>query len=152
MPKFIIKTNTAYTLYFKQGQTGGVVKDQATVFESKCDAEKTVACLKNVGIVGSVEELVTSYAVVYIRKGEGVRLLKGLGKNPANPNAGQVDPSKRRFATRDEADQHGSRFRTRKANAGDQDGSAGHEGFFVVETSDPVNAKINWKTGLTNPV
>jgi len=111
-----------------------------------------VACLKNVGIVGSVEELVTSYAVVYIRKGEGERLLKGLGKNPANPNAGQVDPSKRRFATRDEADQHGSRFRTRKANASDAEGSAGHEGFFVVETSDPVNAKINWKTGLTNPV
>lgn len=152
MAKFIIKTNNSYSPYFKQGQTGGVAKPLATVFESKCDAEKTVACLKNVGIVGSVEELVTSHAVVYIRKGEGERLLKGLGKNPANPNAGQVDPSKRRFATRDEAIQHGSRFSERKANAGDKNGSAGHEGFFLVETSDPVNAKINWKTGLTNPV
>ncbi len=152
MAKFIINTGSSLKTYFKQGQVFGVAKNNATVFECKCDAEKTVACLKNVGIVGFVEELVTSYAVVYIRKGEGERLLKGLGKNPANPNAGQVDPSKRRFATRDEADQHGSRFRSRKANANDADGSAGHEGFFVVETSDPVNAKINWKTGLTNPV
>ncbi len=150
MAKFIIKT--AYAGYFKQGQASSVNKDQATKFDSECEANKTIACLKNVGIVGHVVPLQTSWAVVYIRAGEGQRLLKGLGKNPANPNAGQVDPSKRRFATRDEADQHGSRLRLRKANAGDANGSANHEGYFVVETNDPVNAKINWKTGLTNPV
>lgn len=88
-------------------------------------------------------EAVVSYAVSYIRKGD----LNDNGTVKANAN----NPSRRRFATRDEAIQHGSRFAERKAQGSDVPGSAGHIGFYVIETSDPVNAEINWKTGLTNP-
>jgi hypothetical protein len=93
-----------------------------------------------------------SFSVVYIRKGEGKRLLAGQGKAKADGNKGQVDPSKRRFATIEEAIVHGSRFYTRRAKAGDEQGTAGHEGFFVVETNDPVNATINPLTQLTNTI
>jgi hypothetical protein len=133
--------------YFLKGKGFTASKAGASVL-----SEQDIACAANLGYTGVSEALPVSFGVVYIRKGEGQRLLAGLGKNPANPNAGQVDPSKRRFATRDEADTHGSRFRTRKANAGDAEGSAGHEGYFVVETNDPVNSAVNWKTGLTNSI
>lgn len=87
-------------------------------------------------------EVATSFAVMYIRPQD---LLAGGGV-AANKN----NPSRRRFATRDEANQHGSRFGKRKAEGSKVEGSAGHIGFYVVETTDPVNASINWKTGLTN--
>ena len=75
-----------------------------------------------------------------------------LNKLAPDANAGQVDPSKRRFATFDEAVMHGSRFAARRKDRKDSDGTAGHKGFFVVETNDAVNSAINWKTGLTNPL
>lgn len=134
-------------LYFVNGSGFVGLKSTASALD-----ESKVACLTGLGFTFKQEDAYQSFGVVYIRKGEGVRLLNGLGKNPAQPGLGQVDPSKRRFATRDEADQHGSRFRTRKANAGDAEGSAGHEGYFVVETTDPVNSTVNWKSGLTNSI
>lgn len=101
-------------------------------------------CARNMGINNSVvTTVVTSYAVNYIRSTD-------LVNGQVQPNC--KNPSKRRFATKDEAVQHGSRFGARRANAGDAEGTAGHIGFYVTETSDPVNAEINWKTGLTNPL
>ncbi len=115
--------------------------------------EGQVKCIAGLGFTGFKQvDAQKSYAVVYIRKGEGQNLLAGSTKGKADANKGQIDPSKRRFATEDEAWQHGSRARVRKANRGDAPGTAGHEGFFVVKTSDAVNSVINWKSGLTNPV
>lgn len=83
-----------------------------------------------------------SWGVNYIRKGD----MAGDGSIAAN----RKNPSKRRFAEKDEAIQHGSRFQERRKKRGDAAGTAGHLGFYVTETPDPVNASINWKTGLTN--
>lgn len=104
-----------------------------------------ISCLTNLGFVFKAKApLVTSFAVCYVRKDD----LNANGT--VRPNA--KNPSRRRFATRDEAHQHGSRFAVRKAKGSDVEGSAGHVGFYVIETNDPVNATINWKTGLTNPL
>lgn len=87
---------------------------------------------------------ITSWAVCYVRKDD----LNTDGSIKTNSK----NPSRRRFATREEAIAHGSRFSHRKASAGDTPGSAGHVGFWIVGTSDPVNATVNPLTGLTNPV
>ncbi len=134
--------------FFVKGQGFVAVESQASILSCS-----EVTCAQGLGYAGyKVEVKDESFAVVYIRKGEGVNLLAGGKKNPANGNLGQIDPSKRRFKTEDEAWQHGSRARVRKANKGDKPGTAGHEGFFVISTQDPVNSVINWKTGLTNPI
>lgn len=99
-----------------------------------------------------VENGHTSWAVVYIREGEGRKLLDGLSKPSPDASKNQLDPSRRRFADRDEALHHGARFPERRKEAGDKPGTAKHEGYFVVQTSDPVNSKVNWKTGLTNSI
>jgi len=91
-----------------------------------------------------VEAAYTSYSVNYIRDVD----INECGV--VTPN--DKNPSRRRFATRDEAVKHRSRFGDRKAAKGDPAGTAGHIGFYVTESSDPVNAEINWKTGLTNQV
>lgn len=132
-------------LYFVKGKGFAALKSSADVLTSE-----QVTCAAGLGYVGTKEEAITSFAVVYIRKGEGLNLLSGGKKNPADANKGQIDPSKRRFATEDEAWQHGTRARERRANRGDKPGTAGHEGFFVISTSDPVNSAVNWKSGLTN--
>jgi hypothetical protein len=112
---------------------------------SKLTAEQ-VGCLKNLGYNNfTVVEVKTSFAVSYIRQGD-------LNADGVTVKPNVKNPSKRRFATRDEAMQHGSRFAVRKAKGSDVEGSAGHIGYYVIETSDPVNAVINWKTGLTNPI
>jgi len=135
-------------LFFVKGKGFSSCEKDASILTST-----NISCLADAGFTGtSVEVKDTSYAVVYIRKGEGVNLLAGGKKNQADANKGQIDPSKRRFLTEDEAWQHGSRARVRKANAGDKPGTAGHEGFFVISTTDQVNSVINWKSGLTNPI
>ncbi len=91
-----------------------------------------------------VVKVTTSWACNYIRKGDA----KADGSIAANKR----NPSKRRFATEDEAIQHGSQFKRRRLKAGDAEGTANHTGFWVSESNDEVNASINWKTGLTNPV
>ena len=75
----------------------------------------------------------SSFAVSFIRPAD---LAADGGVRPNKNN-----PSKRRFKTREEADQHGSRFVE----------SLGHLGFYVTEVREPVNAWVNWETGLTNP-
>lgn len=149
--KYVLKN--AAGLFYVEG--AGFVAAKASEATTLCNdsADCTIACCSKLGITG-INKVVASksWAVVYIRQGEGIKLLNGGAKDPADANKGQVDPSKRRFATRDEAIQHGSRFDTRRKDRGDKPGTAGHEGFFVIETSDPVNAAVNWKTGLTNPL
>ncbi len=119
-------------------------------FTAKCDKEATQLSDADVNCARSLLEPFTmvevsvtvSFAVNYIRKGD-------VGANGVvTPN--KKNPSKRRFATRAEANQHGSRFYSRVAKKGDKPGSAGHIGFYVTETTDKVNASINWETGLTN--
>jgi hypothetical protein len=106
----------------------------------KCGASKLtsaqVTCAGSNGFIGSTEEVAVnkSFAVNYVRPGDLVN-----GKVSANGN----NPSSRRFATFDEAVQHGVNFQQREA-------SKGHLGFYVTESTDPVNAEINWKTRLTN--
>ncbi len=134
-------------LYFVNG--AGFSGTLATASVLTCE---NLTCLEGVGFKGTKVELPSSYAVVYIRKGEGQNLLKGLGKSRPDAANGQVDPSKRRFASFDEAVAHGSRFQVRRAHRGDAAGTAGHIGFFVVETYDPVNSAVNWKSGLTNSI
>ena len=75
-----------------------------------------------------------SYAVNYVRSKD---LTEGGGVN-ANKN----NPSKRRFATQAEANQHGSRFTVIEK----------HLGFFVTKTNDRPTDWVNGKTGKTNPV
>ncbi len=140
------KLKGANGLYFVQG--AGWTGTEATASILTCE---NISCLAGVGFTGTKVEVKTrSYGVVYIRKGEGQNLLAGKGKGSPNAALGQIDPSKRRFATSDEAWQHGSRAQERRAHRGDKPGTAGHEGFFVVETYDAVNSAVNWKSGLTN--
>lgn len=106
--------------------------------------EDQIAATKLLGFEPSETVAVTvSFACNYIRKGDA----NADGSIAANKR----NPSKRRFATLDEAVQHGGRFRDRRKKSGDEAGTAGHIGFYVTESADPVNAEINWKTGLTNP-
>lgn len=151
MSKFVLKKygfSTEYVL-----AAGGFTTDikRAQVFSNTTEAQPTIDCARKFGMgLVLVAAPVVSFAVVYIRKGEGVNLLNGLSKGSVDANKGQVDPSKRRFATFGEAKQHGSRFNLRKAKADDKEGSAGHEGYFIVETFDPVNSVVNFASGLTN--
>jgi hypothetical protein len=123
----------------------------ATAVE-QADLASVQTCLSNAGLgYTTAVPCTVSFAVTYIRK----TALGSDGKvYQRTPNAamGEIDPSKRRFATFDEAVQHGSRFPARRKERSDAPGTAGHIGFYVTETNDPVNAAINWKTGLTNPV
>ncbi len=117
---------------------------------SESEVECKLACAADLGYsVTKVEVQDSSWGVTYIRKGYLGTDGKITQKAP-DRNKGEIDPSKRRFATRKEAIQHGSRFAERRATKGDQPGTAGHIGFYVAETNDPVNAEINWTTGLTN--
>ncbi len=121
-----------------KGFTAYAQKDASVVGDDE------VRCLRaNLGYKFSTRApLTVSFAVCYVRKTD----LAADGTVRQNIK----NPSRRRFATRDEANQHGSRFAERKAKGSDVAGSAGHVGFYVIETYDPVNAEINWKTGLTN--
>jgi hypothetical protein len=86
-----------------------------------------------------------SFGVCYLRKADLV-----AGKPTADALNNPLNPSRRRFATEAEADKHGSRFRERKASYGAAPGSAGHIGFYTIETNDPVNSVIS-STGKTIP-
>ncbi len=126
---------------------------------TKCEGseltEANLGCLTDLGYTFTSEEIVEavnaatgSFGVVYIRR-KDVKDGK-VAKLATDANLGEIDPSKRRFATFAEAKQHGSRFNLRKAKSGDKPGTAGHVGFYVVQTNDPVNAAVNWASGMTN--
>lgn len=138
--------------YFVEGQGFAGTQASASRYDSATATAKQ-ACIASCGLGSTTLESVSevSYAVVHIRKGDIVTAT-GISKNQANSTLNQFDPSKRRFATRAEANTHGKRFDTRRANKADAKGSgtAGHVGFYVIETNDPVNAYVNPATGLTN--
>lgn len=141
--KYIVK-NIVSGLFFLAGS--GFVADQKTATVMSEDKLTVVlGAAYDMGInAEAVDAPNVSFGVNYIRQGD----VNADGSISANKR----NPSKRRFATRDEANQHGSRFGERKAKAGDAAGTAGHIGYWVSETNDPVNAEINWKTGLTNAI
>ena len=141
--KYNVK-NTVNGLYLIVGK-GFVSATQkgATEF-SYADVGSQINCAANMGLKTTYVAVpqVKSYAVNYVRTGD----VNADGSISANKR----NPSKRRFATKDEAIQHGSRFSERRKLANDAEGTAGHVGFWVSESFDAVNAAINWKTGLTN--
>jgi hypothetical protein len=140
MKKYYLKGN-ASGLFFVLGR-GFVAYDKTTASQL---TEAQIAGAHAAGFEPATKvDVVVSFAVNYIRQGDldANNVVKANAKNP----------SSRRFATRDEANQHGSRFNVRKADKHAAPGTAGHIGYYVTESSDPVNAVINWKTGLTNPL
>lgn len=149
MKKFNIKYGSMFFVANKGAQAYN--QKDATAY-TQDEANKVIESLKLVGYQASaislVEVLPVSHSVVYIRKGDtsGTQVYK----QTPNANLGQTDPSSRRFATRNEAIAHGQRFHERVAKAGDKPGTAGHIGYFLIETNDPVNATVNPLTGKTN--
>lgn len=130
MSKYTLKSWTGH--YWKQGS--GFTA--ATLCEASKLTAEDVTCIRNLGFTGMTDVVNEnkSFAVNYIRTED----LDG-GDVCENGN----NPSKRRFATFDEAFQHGTRLRERED-------SKNHLGFYVTASTDEVNAEINWKTGLTN--
>lgn len=127
--KYIVRSING--LYFVKGY--GFSGSKATA--SKLTSAE-LAAVNTAGYIGTNEVAVTSFAVNYVRP-------EDVANGQVKPN--KFNPSKRRFATFDEAWQHGYLARTREE-------SKAHLGFYVTETTDPVNASINWKTGLTNSI
>jgi hypothetical protein len=139
----IIKNSTGH--FYKEGSGFiAIPKDQATRLSTE-DANCVLKCASKFGFDGSTEEApaTKSFAVCYVRKND----VAADGTVTANLK----NPSRRRFATIEEARTHGNRFHVRKASWGAAPGSAGHQGYYVIETSDPVTDVVNPKTGLTNP-
>lgn len=143
MVKNIIK-NGASGLYLVIGKGFVGTKAEASQFAAD-EVACQIKCAANYGVTAVAEALPQhkSFGVCYVRIGD--RNADGS----IQPN--KLNPSRRRFATFDEARIHGSRFHVRKARWQAAVGSAGHIGFYVIETTDPVNSVVNQKTGLTNP-
>lgn len=153
MKEFVLKNNTTGLYFVENSGFTAQTPQEAT----RLTAE-TVSCVgqcaAKMGFGNTSSEAApnkVSYAVVYIRKGDQVSLT-GVTKQPGSITLNQLDPSKRRFASRHEANVHAGRFYTRRANKTDLVGSgtAGHVGVFVIETTDPVNSYVNPASGLTN--
>lgn len=131
--------------YFVQGK-GFTAKSplSATAYADK-DVASAVDCIVNVGLGPVTTEDVTidpnikqnadgsSWAVYFVRAKQV--------RPDGSINTHKLNPSKRRFATRDEAVHHGFRFMEIEK----------HYGFWVQKTFDPVNAYVNRVTGKTNP-
>lgn len=141
MSKYIVKSGSFYGAFYyiqSKGFTGS--KTQATRLEYS-EAQGVASCAKNMGHAGPVIEKVSvSFAVNYIRP-------ENLDAN-GNVKPDARNPSRRRFATRQEAEKHASRFMERKKKNSTE--LAGHCGAYVTESTDEVNAYVNPDTGLTN--
>lgn len=142
-----IVKNSQTGLYFVQDKGFSGTGVTATRFGDHDGAQDVVDCAKSMGIVAAIEEVKAeanphivqnangiSYAPNYIRKGD----VKADGSVAANRN----NPSPRRFRTESEASHHAARFKRIEK----------HSGFFVTESTDPVNAWVNQVSGKTNPV
>lgn len=134
MKKYILRGVLSGRFYVTgRGFTAATAAEATRLTES--EAAGIQECGRKFNVEASVRQAAAvSYAVCYVRPED----LAG-GSVRSNRN----NPSSRRFATRAEAWQHGTKAPTREA-------SKDHAGFYVVETNDPVNAEINWQTGLTN--
>lgn len=142
MSKVIIKKSSVLEYLNCAGFTTDISKAQ--VFENAAAAQAKIASAAQFGLtlVTVAAPVTKSWAVGYIRKGD-LNTDRSIKSNTNNP-------SRRRFATQKEAMQHGSRFDQRKAKGSRIPGSAGHIGYYLIETNDPVNASVNPATGLTN--
>jgi hypothetical protein len=129
--------------FYKEG--AGFTADQNNATRLSDDqADEVLSCASKFGFSATAEEVSNkSFAVCYLRQSD----LNLDGS--VNPN--KLNPSRRRFATRAGASTHGRRFNVRRSGYGAEPGSAGHVGFYVIETNDPVNSAINLETGLTVP-
>jgi hypothetical protein len=150
--KFTLKGNVSGKFFLAGSGFSATCAKLATQLTAD-EAAGVQQCARNFGSETSTQEAVStgSFAVVYVRKNdkfEGGALVKAKLDSGAN----QFDPSKRRFATRAEANTHGKRFDTRRARKSDPVGSgtAGHIGFFVIPTNDAATDYVNPLTGLTN--
>lgn len=144
MSKTILKNGAG--LYYVEGSGFTASSPSAATAMSSDQADCTIKCAAKFGTTGVVTESApasVSYAVCYVRNADR----QADGSIVANVN----NPSRRRFASEAGARTHGARFHVRKARWGAAPGTAGHVGFYVIKTNDPVNAFINLKTGLTNP-
>jgi hypothetical protein len=132
------------SLYFVEGKGFvATVASDATPFDNRDDAESTSRCAASMGINAVIEKIEpnikqnadgTSFAVSFVRPNN----LDGVGG--VRPH--RLNPSARRFKTREEADIHGARFVKYEK----------HLGHYVTQVREPVNAWINPETGFTNPV
>jgi len=137
--------NAASSLYLIVAKGFVAAKNLATRLSSE-EASDAAGCAAKFGIEVSTEEVSGSFAVGYIR--------------PSDVKDGAVasndkNPSRRRFATIEEARTHGARYYVRRAKSAKGEkkkpvGSAGHIGYYIIETGDPVTDAVNPKTGLTN--
>lgn len=143
-----MKTLKNGSLYFVTGK-GYVAPSQkdATKFSAE-EVANVQECIASCGLpAGTVEDVKveadpnvqqnsdgSSYAVGFVRPGQM--------RSDLSINTHRLNPSKRRFKTEDEAVHHGLRFMKIEK----------HTGFFVIKTTDPVNAYVNKVTGKTNPV
>ncbi len=137
--------------YYLKGSNGlFFVNGGGFVASAKANAsqltQENLDCLTSLGFTGTKEAVVIhkSFASNYVRPGEQ----NADGSTKANTK----NPSKRRFATFEEAWTHGCRARSRRLLKTDQPGTCNHRGFHVTVTNDPVNANVNPLTGLTNDI
>ena len=141
--KYALKNSLGYFFVLGAGFSTSDLK-KATGYEYNAAVSQKDNLNATMGIVSTLVEQpqTQSFGVNYVRKTD----FDSNGN--VLPNA--KNPSKRRFKTFNEAWAHGQRAIYRKASAGAAEGSAGHVGFYVTETTDPVNAVVNPLTGLTN--
>lgn len=151
--QYLIKNETTDAYYIKgSGFTG--TEATATRFDDFDDADEAISALETLGNEDELEivdapkaakvtggascavvqnEDGTSFAVSFVRP-------KDLNTD-GTVKSHKLNPSKRRFKTKDEAWHHASRFVVLE----------GHLGAYITVTKDPVNSYVNKVTGFTNP-
>lgn len=134
--------------FFIQGRGFTGTKEKATRFKSEAEAEEVRKCAEQMGLGNSTVECGgeapavdpgvqqnydgSSYAVSFIRK-------KDI-QYDGSIRAHRLNPSKRRFRTEQEANQHGIRFTKIEK----------HVSHYVTRVQEPVNAYVT-ANGYTNP-
>ncbi len=147
--EYVIK-NTKTGLYYVDGEGFVATSEaEADLFYCLDEADEVIDAAAGFGIDAELVDVTdeetegdanikqnadgTSFAVSFIRP-------KDLNAD-GSINSHKLNPSKRRFATKAEAQHHGARFAT----------TQNHLGYYVTTRSEPVNAYVNKVTGLTNP-
>ncbi len=144
--KYIIKNVINGKFFVANKGFVATIPSEATKYDlNSAELNSALAMARALGFSVTTQEFVpvdpnivqnadgSSYTVHYIRKGQ----VNIDGSVQAHKN----NPSKRNFATQDEAIHHASRFMK----------SEGHLGFFVIKVQARVNSYVNKVTGLTNP-
>lgn len=143
---YVIKQTTTGRYFITGRGMATSNPNEATKFTTVSSASNQIGCLNSAGLFYLTVEAVpvvdpnivqnrdgSSYAVSFVRPSQ----LRSDG----SVNAHKLNPSKRRFATYEEAVHHGSRFMVIEK----------HAGFYVTKRYEPVNSYVNKVTGKTNP-